>query len=365
MPGGGELVIETSNVYLDKDFATVHPDVVPGLYVMLSIRDSGTGMDGKTLSRIFEPFFTTKTADAASGLGLPTVFGIVRQSNGHIAVTSEPGQGTEVKIYVPAAEAPVPDPGTRRQEEPGPAGGDETILFVEDDEGVRNYAYSILTQRGYKVLRAPDGHEALSLAASHRDPIHLLLTDVVLPKMGGREVAEALTSKRPDLKVAYISGYGADAIAHRGLLDPGVQHLAKPFSPKALERTVRRALDSPKPRPSVIVVDDDSQIRELLSDTLRLAGYSVRTGSSGAEAIQLYREAPSGLMILDLVMPGQEGIETIQLLRQEFPSIRIMAISGAMGGAFLNSAKLLGAQAVLQKPVQPSDLVRAVKRLVG
>jgi PAS domain S-box-containing protein len=242
MPGGGKLAIETSNVFLDKEYSRVHPPVQPGHYVLLAISDTGAGIDEKTKSQVFEPFFTTKERGKGTGLGLSTVYGIVKQSGGFIWVYSEPGKGSTFKIYLPRTEdrRDVPDKGDPPVED---LGGETTVLVVEDEESILKLAIGILGQYGYTVLSAGDGEEALRIAAAHEGEISLLLADVVMPRMGGRELYERLSQLRPGIKVLYVSGYTDDAIVHQGVLEPGVAFLQKPYSPLSLARKVKKVLN--------------------------------------------------------------------------------------------------------------------------
>ena len=242
MPDGGRLTLETACRVLDETYARAHADVVPGEYVMLAVSDTGTGMDAETQARIFEPFFTTKELGKGTGLGLSTVYGIVKQSGGSIAVYSEPGRGTTFKIYLPRVDAPAPVETAASA--PPARGGHETVLLAEDDAAVREVAGEALSQRGYRVLRAPDGQTALELAAAHAGEIAILVTDLVMPGMSGRELAEALTALRPGLQVLYISGYTDDAVVRHGILAEGLAYLQKPFSAEALAAKVRQVVDA-------------------------------------------------------------------------------------------------------------------------
>ena len=242
MPQGGTLTIETSNVELDEAYARRHPGASAGRFVMLAIRDTGHGMDAAVKARIFEPFFTTKEPGKGTGLGLATVFGIVKQSGGSIAVESEPGQGTTFKVYLPRVDAAVDRMATTAAA-PTLARGSETILLVEDDDEVRALARETLEGHGYAVLPAAAPAEALRLAGCHVDPIHLLVTDVVLPQFSGRGLAERLTPDHRDLRVLYMSGYTADAVVRHGVLEEGTAFLQKPFTPYTLLAKVREVLD--------------------------------------------------------------------------------------------------------------------------
>ncbi len=241
MPGGGRLTIETANVDMDETYLQAHPPAQAGRYVMLAVSDTGTGMDARTQAHIFEPFFTTKASGKGTGLGLATVYGIVKQSGGFIWVYSEPGHGTTFKIYFPWAGEPT----QRSAAVPvaTPRQGTETVLVVEDAASVRTVMRQGLERYGYTVLEAPDGDTALQLAAKHHGPIHLLLTDVVMPGVSGRQLADQLVRLRPGIKVLYASGYTDDAIIHHGILEPGIAYLQKPFTRDALARTVREVLD--------------------------------------------------------------------------------------------------------------------------
>ncbi len=253
MPSGGKLTIETSNVTLDEEYARFHAPLRPGDYVMLAISDTGVGMDTDTQSHIFEPFFTTK-GPKGTGLGLSTVYGIVKQSGGYIWVYSELGRGTTFKIYMPRvasigepAAAQVAAPVEYRKVEPGT----ETILLVEDEANLRYLARQYLEKQGYKVIEAADGAVAMQIAVAHEATIHLLLTDVIMPGMNGRELAQRIAEIRPNVKILYMSGYTENVIGHNGMLDAGIRLLQKPFNLRDLKSKVREVLDASPTPPEV------------------------------------------------------------------------------------------------------------------
>jgi hypothetical protein len=242
MPTGGTLTIETANVELDETYAGRHIAVKPGPYVLLAVSDTGAGMDEATRQRLFEPFFTTKPPGKGTGLGLSTVFGIVKQSGGSLEVYSEPGRGSSVKIYFPRVDQPLSVEAARGKRHS--LRGSETILLVEDDEMVRNLVHETLEREGYRVIGASDPLEAQRIAEAHRGKIQLLITDVVMPRLNGKELAKALVERRPEMKVLYMSGYTDSAIVNSGILQKEVAFLQKPFTPLALAGKVRDVLEN-------------------------------------------------------------------------------------------------------------------------
>ncbi len=242
MPKGGKLLIETGNVTLDEEYARRHVAVKPGPYVMLSVSDTGCGMTTAVKERVFEPFFTTKEKGKGTGLGLSTVYGIVKQSEGNVWVYSEPGHGTTFKIYLPRVDEPAEELRAATKTEEAPR-GNETVLIVEDDESVRKLSALALEKQGYTVWEVHQEHEAVTFCKERKEPIHLVLADVIMPEMSGRELVESLKQVRQDFKVLYMSGYTGNAVAHHGVLDKGVNFIQKPFTLEGLARKVREVLD--------------------------------------------------------------------------------------------------------------------------
>jgi signal transduction histidine kinase/ActR/RegA family two-component response regulator len=251
MPQGGQLVVETANADLDDEYVRRNVGSRPGPHVMLAVSDSGVGIPRELQRHIFEPFFTTKEQGKGTGLGLATVYGIVKQSGGYIEVDSEPGRGTTFRIYLPRVDSASPA-AERSPRAAAPTGGTETILLVEDEDGVRELARDILRSSGYTVLEGRNGAEGLLLGERHQGALDLLLTDVVMPRMSGRELAERMVSLRPELSVLYMSGYTDDAVIRHGVLGSDTAFLQKPFTPAALVQRVRETLDQARRVPAPV-----------------------------------------------------------------------------------------------------------------
>jgi PAS domain S-box-containing protein len=239
---GGRITIETANVTLDEDYVRDHPGARPGPHVMLAVSDTGEGISPDILPHIFEPFFTTKEVGKGTGLGLSTVYGIVKQSGGNVSVYSHPGRGTTFKVYLPRVDQPTPSPAEAPQR--AVPSGAETVLLVEDEQALRDLIKFALTGNGFTVLDVPNPGEALALLGTHTGPLHLLLTDVIMPGMDGPALAKQVQKARPDIKVLFMSGYATNFIMHDGVVDPGTNFLEKPFHPRTLLSKVREVLDS-------------------------------------------------------------------------------------------------------------------------
>ena len=360
MPAGGTINIETAiveNVRLQTGTAAR-----AGNSVVLKVHDTGVGMDEETRKHISEPFFTSKQVGQGTGLGLSVIQGIVEQNAGCIEFTSAPGQGTTFWIYLPrapGAEALEPAP-----EIVPPLSGTETVLIVEDTPEVRRYAAAVLAAYGYRVLQAQHAAEALELCAAQGKDIDMVVTDVVMPNMSGRELADRIKQRWPKMKQLFMSGYTGDAMLRHGIVQGETELLQKPFTPEQLALQVRRILDVPANRPRIVIADDEAGVRRFLRLVLESGGYDVIEAADGAQAIAAVQSGGVDLLITDLVMPGQEGIETINGLRNEVPGLGIIAISGAFGGQYLEVARLLGAHAALGKPLKPDVLLATVAQVL-
>jgi CheY-like chemotaxis protein len=299
MPAGGMLLIETESVSLDRSYAGQHPGVEPGAYVQLRVTDTGIGMTKEIISHLYEPFFTTKSQGEGTGLGLATVYGIVKQCGGTISVYSEPGAGTSFTIYLPRLDKPAA-PNVKPKRAPFTLQGTETLLVVEDQDQVRRMAALVLRSHGYQVLEAANPAEALVHCERYAGPIHLLLTDVVMPGMTGPELASRIKSLSPSIEVLFMSGYSERAIMQGRNLDLKSSYLAKPFSAEALAIRVREVLGRPRPAGTILVVDDEPGVRKLVGKLLTGAGYQVMEAKNGREAVRIAETSDIDLMITDL-----------------------------------------------------------------
>jgi CheY-like chemotaxis protein len=387
MPDGGKLTIEVANAFLDDTYAAAHSEVTAGQYVMLAISDTGTGMPPEVVGRAFDPFFTTKPEGQGTGLGLSQVFGFVKQSGGHVKIYSEIGHGTTIKLYLPRSRKPQ-ETQESLYEQPV-IGGTETILVVEDDDGVRAAVTDLLSELGYTVLKAANAEEALTIlkAGAHVD---LLFTDVVMPgNIPTRELARRAKDSRPDIRVLFTSGYTQNAIVHNGKLDDDVFLLSKPYRKDDLARKLRSLLDMSDTAPSlsergieetpsqietavsspmqiegpalkVLVVEDVALIRMTTVDMVESLGHSVLEAGDGPQALAALDANPDvDVMLTDLGLPGMSGVELVKQARAKRPKLRIVIASGYSTES-ADNAQLPSDVAYLPKPYNDSQLKRVL-----
>jgi PAS domain S-box-containing protein len=338
MEGRGKLTIEAGNAFLDDSYARAHHEVKSGQYVLIAVTDTGCGIDPQALEKVFEPFFSTKPEGSGTGLGLSMVYGFVKQSDGHVKIYSEVGQGTTVKLYLPRSTEPEHELASDAL---APAeGGNESILVVEDDQAVRDAAVALLRNLGYTVYQAANAQAALSIIESGI-ALDVLFTDVVMPgTMRSPELARRAQARMPGLAVLFTSGYTQNAIVHAGRLDDGVQLLGKPYTQEALARKIRQVLserrsgqqapapDSPKMR--LMLCEDDDLIRPLAQDMLESRGYDVVAVRTAEEAIEQWDAgAWVDLLITDVSLPGADGVELARVLGERNPALRVIFATGA------------------------------------
>jgi CheY-like chemotaxis protein/anti-sigma regulatory factor (Ser/Thr protein kinase) len=368
MEGAGRLTLEVANAALDATYCLAHPEVTPGQYVMLAVSDTGSGMPQDVIDQAFEPFFSTKPEGKGTGLGLSMVYGLVKQSGGHVKIYSEVDEGTTIKIYLPRslqvedqAGEPLLQPVT---------GGHETVLVVEDDEQVRLTVVDMLTDLGYRVLRANDASAALTVVDSGIH-IDLLFTDVVMPgPLRSPELAKKTRERLPNVAVLFTSGYTENAIVHGGRLDAGVELLGKPYTRDSLARKVRHVLSNqqqknallaaslPAPvaaKARVLLVEDDDAIRENTAELMRFLGYEVLEAADAEAALDLLHRAPD-IVLTDLHLPKMQGDELALKVKARLPQTRIAFASGASQASSV-------ADAILAKPYDAQQLEALLERL--
>jgi len=383
MSGHGKLTIEAGNASLDDNYVARHAEVIAGQYVMLAVTDTGCGIPAELLERVFEPFFTTKPEGRGTGLGLSMVYGFVKQSGGHIKIYSEPGHGTTVRVYLPRARDPE---DLETNVEFGPTtGGTETVLVVEDDEGVRSTVVDLLSELGYRVLQARDAQSALAIVESGI-PIDLIFTDVVMPgPLRSPELARKARERLPNVAVLFTSGYTENAIVHGGRLDEGIDLLSKPYSREALARKLRHILrnqeqrnitrlaargtlrsgapavgSAPAPSLRVLLVEDDADIRSCTSYLLQGHGHTVVEAADGIEALGRLDGQAFDVMVTDLALPGMSGGELAKQAVQQQPALKIVVTSG-YGAPEPGSPEAIAGAVYLRKPYEDQALEAALR----
>ena len=360
MPGGGRVTIATRVVELSEAEPREDHVVAAGRYVVLQVSDTGVGMSEETARHVFEPFYTTKERGKGTGLGLSTVYGIVKQSGGWIKFESSLGKGTTFTIHLPSAdgepEADAAAAHARRE-----LHGHETLLLVEDQPELRKLTATVLRRYGYVVLEAANGEEAMRVCERHPRPIHLLVTDVVMPKMTGPELADHLTALRPAMRVLFASGYPDALVTPDELVSRKAGYLAKPFTPDGLATKVRDVLGEPRGLPNILVVSKAAPVRSMARRVFKGTGYEVFEAATAKAAASFVRNCQVDLVVADLEMDAA-SVELLGGLRRSYPELKMVAL--IPGGAGESASHAEGAELVLRKPIRPDDLLRAAQRLI-
>jgi PAS domain S-box-containing protein len=381
MPNGGRLIIETADILLEGAESHHSESVEPGRYVMLSVTDDGEGMTREVKEKIFEPFFTTKGKGYGTGLGLATVYGIVRQHKGHIAVDSEPGRGTTFKIYFPVSETAMEEslierPGVTIQR------GNETVLVVDDEAFICKMAADALQPLGYTILQAFSGEEALGICDTYEGIINLLLTDVIMPGMNGKQLAEKFLQKRPDTAIVFMSGYTDDVIGVHGVLDPGTIFIQKPITPNSLLLKVRNVLDKREEKLAdlalsenfgalhILLVDDDEANRNLVQMFLKNYSFKIDVAESGVKALEKFKSIRYDLVLMDMVMPEMDGYAAVAEIRkwekqQNMLPTPIIAVTGNDTWEGLEKCLDAGCTSHLAKPIRKENLKKVIAAYAG
>ncbi|RHW17377.1 PAS domain S-box protein [Sphingomonas gilva] len=366
MPDGGELMIETANARLDEGYAASQAEVPPGQYVMIAVTDTGAGMPRDVRERAFEPFFTTKEVGKGTGLGLSMIYGFVKQSGGHVKIYSEVGQGTTIKLYLPRL---LREPEADEDLVVATSGFEssprkETILVVEDDDDVRAYTVECLRELGYRVIEAHDGHSALRLLEREGRPIDLLFTDVVMPGMTGRELAELARAQQADLRVLYTSGYTRNAIVHAGRLDPGVEIINKPFTYEALAQKIRDMLDNGRTE-CVLIVEAEPTVRTLTAEALGGIGFRVEEAGNGREALGKVRAAQGryDAVVLDDALSDYPADSLARELRALHANLALVIVSETRVDALARQFAGDRCTHVLRRPYSSGQLRDTLRQL--
>jgi DNA-binding NtrC family response regulator len=364
MPRGGKVFIDTDNFHLAESAPGQFHSLPPGDYVTLAVTDTGAGMDQDTVSHILDPFHSTKGLGMEGRLGLAMVYGIVRQMGGEIIVESAVGAGTIFRLYLPAAHEPEAASQPEDGSEIPPAASAETVLVVEDDPEVLDLTIQMIQSLGYKVLHASDAKAALEVCGRHPGPVHVLMTDVVMPGLSGPDLAKKVEAVCPGIAVVYASGFPDHPAFDRGPAKPEVEILTKPFTIEQLSQALHAALRRPRKRATILVADDDADVRQVLCQILRNHGYTVLQASNGQEALDSLAASHVDLFITDLVMPDRNGLELIWDLRKNRPGLKVLAITGAFTDLLVAAGKM-GAKGILEKPIRAEALLAKVRSLIG
>jgi len=365
MASGGRLTMATTDVEIDAALSLGQDCVAPGRYVVLAVTDTGCGLDKASMDHLFEPFYTTKPKGKGTGLGLATAYGIVKQSRGYIGASSAPGKGTTFSIYLPWTDAALAVKTTEDAGGETPRGSGERILLVEDEASLRELCEALLTHLGYRVSVAASGREAVALVREQELAPDLVVTDVVMPGMSGPEAADQIRRIRPEQPVLYMSGYTDDAIAHHGVLDPGVHFIPKPFTERALAMKIREALqqDAAALRPPnrrVLMIDDDDQFRELVGHYCLKRGHVFTGADSAAAALEALAAQPCDVLLIDLNIPGTSGERILREIRAAGYTAPAIVLSGDLSSADMDALLPLGAVRALQKSSDSEPLLQAI-----
>ena len=364
MPEGGKLIIETANVELDEAYTKKHAGSTLGKFVMIAITDSGTGMDKETLEQIFEPFFTTKIKEKGTGLGLPTVYGIVKQSGGYIWVDSKPGKGTVVKIFLPQTTSQKSEK-EKIDENKNLQGGGKHILIVEDEESVRSLVKDMLVSMDYKISLAANGIEALQLVKDGLKP-DLILTDVIMPEMGGAELKTHILKIHPDLKVIFMSGYSDNAIGRQGEIDSTFNFIQKPFTAHDLFTKIHGVLQNEKverPKKRILMIDDDHQFCELANRFFTRKGYNFVMVETTAAALATLTEQSIDVLLVDMNLPGTNGKLVLEAIRKAGHTAPAIILSGDLYFVNMDELRPLGAVDAIEKSSDFKPVMRMIEKI--
>ena len=366
MPAGGRLTIQTANVKFARESTPRQLDLSPGAYVQLTVTDTGCGMDAQTQSQVFEPFFTTKRPGLGTGLGLATVYGIVKQSGGEIEVESEPGAGASFRIYLPCSDL-APRTGTDRPQPRVIRGCRQQVLAVDDEPAIRELLGTLLIAWDYRVTLAADGEEALRAVEQQGLEPELVITDVVMPGMGGVALVERLRKVRPNVKVLLMSGHTEQALAHHDVRTAETPFLQKPFHRDELAAKISLLLPEgdacDKPARRVLMIDDDLWICELVGRFCRRRGHELLGVSSAVAALEALARKSYDLLLVDMNLPGSDGAHVLREIRSAGHSMPAVMFSGDAGCVDMDSLRLLGAVDVLEKSADPEPLLKLIESL--